>query len=427
MNQTKANAGSSKAMRREASSCPSTSTSTPPSTSTSTLLFSPGSNIDHKPWVRARRQTDPFTRTSIPELVRPARHSADSTPRATTTTTTTTSDDYFGRGVPRTTSFSQSSTIISSEGLSNPALAGFTPRKINALKGQATPACNNNNNNPTLFPTLTPSPRSFPSSLPTLKVPPTTVTRDEPDNNENQDENDDNENENDNYNDRLSPPSYAAANSYSKPQSALSASSEPRSPHPKRAPASRSSYGIETASGPPPALSTQRTLSQDKLWRSSNSVDPANSNKSPPQSPEPQPQADAPIRQPSSIDAVLKSESSTTPTPDKQASPPPPEQERAEKTEKEGEMSTMGTRNGRTNYANDLDRTIRGPGYINTDSGSRDSSNEENTSNNEDLFLNIAKSSSDRRDPSGRNERRRVSYPVLSGPAVQYIIFHLFA
>ena len=40
-----------------------------------------------------------------------------------------------------------------------------------------------------------------------------------------------------------------------------------RSPGPKRAPASHSSYGIETSCGPPPSFSTQRTLSQDRLWK----------------------------------------------------------------------------------------------------------------------------------------------------------------
>jgi hypothetical protein len=42
--------------------------------------------------------------------------------------------------------------------------------------------------------------------------------------------------------------------------------SELRSPHYKRPPASRSSHGIETSTGPPPALSTQRTCSIE-TWR----------------------------------------------------------------------------------------------------------------------------------------------------------------
>lgn len=35
----------------------------------------------------------------------------------------------------------------------------------------------------------------------------------------------------------------------------------------KRAPASHSSYGVETSNGPPPSFTTQRTLSQDRLWK----------------------------------------------------------------------------------------------------------------------------------------------------------------
>ena len=43
---------------------------------------------------------------------------------------------------------------------------------------------------------------------------------------------------------------------------------EPRSPFTKRAPASRSSHGIETRTGPPPALSTNRSYTGEAPWRS---------------------------------------------------------------------------------------------------------------------------------------------------------------
>ena len=42
---------------------------------------------------------------------------------------------------------------------------------------------------------------------------------------------------------------------------------EARSPSYRRPPASRSSHGIETKSGPPPALSTQRSYNSDSPWR----------------------------------------------------------------------------------------------------------------------------------------------------------------
>lgn len=46
-----------------------------------------------------------------------------------------------------------------------------------------------------------------------------------------------------------------------------------RSPSTRRAPASRSSHGIETLSGPPPALITQRSYTGDNLWKYTNIVD----------------------------------------------------------------------------------------------------------------------------------------------------------
>ena len=46
------------------------------------------------------------------------------------------------------------------------------------------------------------------------------------------------------------------------PQHPRAGSNEPRSPQVRRPPASRSSHGIATKAGPPPALSTQRTYTQ---------------------------------------------------------------------------------------------------------------------------------------------------------------------
>lgn len=50
--------------------------------------------------------------------------------------------------------------------------------------------------------------------------------------------------------------------------------SEPRSSQKRRPPASRSSNGIETFSGPPPALSTRRSYNAESPWRSSAPSDP---------------------------------------------------------------------------------------------------------------------------------------------------------
>lgn len=42
---------------------------------------------------------------------------------------------------------------------------------------------------------------------------------------------------------------------------------EPRSPPSRRQPASRSSHGIQTSTGPPPALSTQRSYTTESAWK----------------------------------------------------------------------------------------------------------------------------------------------------------------
>ena len=58
----------------------------------------------------------------------------------------------------------------------------------------------------------------------------------------------------------------SVSSSYFLPQPGASGI-EARSPANKRAPASRSSHGIETSNGPPPALSTQRSYSTEDAWR----------------------------------------------------------------------------------------------------------------------------------------------------------------
>jgi len=66
---------------------------------------------------------------------------------------------------------------------------------------------------------------------------------------------------------KLSPPLYASpGESYFTPRP-TSSGTEARSPAQKRPPASRSSHGIETSTGPPPALSTQRTKSTESIWK----------------------------------------------------------------------------------------------------------------------------------------------------------------
>ena len=81
-----------------------------------------------------------------------------------------------------------------------------------------------------------------------------------------------------------------------------STSIEPRSPAQRRPPASRSSHGIETISGPPPALSTQRSYNAESPWRNPPPTDPA-------VTPKPIPQR---TETDDSIDSVLKIAQSAT-------------------------------------------------------------------------------------------------------------------
>ena len=67
------------------------------------------------------------------------------------------------------------------------------------------------------------------------------------------------------------------ATSYFRPHPAAASSFEARSPPNRRAPASRSSHGIETRSGPPPALITQRSYNADSPWRRHSQTEPINS------------------------------------------------------------------------------------------------------------------------------------------------------
>lgn len=70
----------------------------------------------------------------------------------------------------------------------------------------------------------------------------------------------------------LSPP----VASYFTAQSGASGPEARSPPSKRRPPASRSSHGIETFSGPPPALSTQRSHQAETAWRSPPGNDPPN-------------------------------------------------------------------------------------------------------------------------------------------------------
>ena len=155
---------------------------------------------------------------------------------------------------------------------------------------------------------------------------------------------------------------------------------EIRSSAQRRPPASHSSYGIETSCGPPPSFSTQRTLSQDRLWK-----------------PTPPDKADGQPK-PNVGPAQHEAEKQSTP-----------------------EMDTVSSIDPADTLVDDADQTLRIPNARNTDEDSKGSSSEDRKS--EDLFLNIAKADSAQQDLASRAGRRVSSSRTTIGLAFSIPIY----
>ncbi|EER45135.1 predicted protein [Histoplasma capsulatum H143] len=113
------------------------------SNSTSTLTVTePANNENDKEWVRSRRLTDPLT-SQPAKAPLTDRRSSDSAARLLQTPKSTSNLAVY------TGNNSSNSCAISSDSLSDPSLACFSPRKINALK---------------------PPTRTTPTSIPTLLI-----------------------------------------------------------------------------------------------------------------------------------------------------------------------------------------------------------------------------------------------------------------
>ncbi|EGE83836.1 hypothetical protein BDDG_06781 [Blastomyces dermatitidis ATCC 18188] len=358
------------------------------SNSTSTLTVTESANSKHdKEWMRSRRLTDPLT-SQPAEAPHVDRRSSDSTTRLLQTPKSTANLAVY-------TGSSSNSCPISSASLSDPTLACFSPRKINALKPPPT--------------------RTTPTSIPTLllQTPRTQTTRDL---------------------DKLSPSSAnnISAISSSAPTTASSSTTshslkpqpnvEPKSPHQKRSPASRSSCGIETSTGPPPALSTQRSLSYDKSRHNTKSK--ATSTSATPSSFH-RPRSFGgtarsktklqPPRPASSIDAVLKPDTSPVTAGElRQRAPLPIGSSTTTKREK-ANMTLSATRLGGSFLGgSSRERGHQSTSNGNTDTSSKESLAEDGKSKNEDIFLNIAKANSIRRSSTTKTERKRSKFG-LSG------------
>lgn len=186
--------------------------------------------------------------------------------------------------------------------------------------------------------------------------------------------------------------------SYFSPQPG-SSGIDPRTPQARRAPASRSSHGIETASGPPPALSTQRSYTGSS-WRKPAPIDPRAIH----------PPLNLPQEENGIIDSTVQLPTKSTnedlgsaQTQTARAVYPRP-------STSDGVMTDMGAQKyGSLESDEDRDTTVRINGY--TLQGGASSRNadaqEQSQSSHEDLFLNLARDDSVLDEPPSRSERRR--------------------
>jgi hypothetical protein len=103
-----------------------------------------------------------------------------------------------------------------------------------------------------------------------------------------------------------------------------------------------------------------------------------------------------------SIDAILNNSGASDPTASQRREPSPPSPRVAGSTASKDTMSSTTTYLGRNGLASEKDQLIRSMKRQSLEDTSKDSSADENRSKNEDIFLNIAKSSVSRRDSGGR-------------------------
>ena len=170
--------------------------------------------------------------------------------------------------------------------------------------------------------------------------------------------------------------------SYFSPQPGASGN-EARSPPNKRPPASRSSHGIATSSGPPPALSTRRSYNAELRLRNL----PSNPRATPP-----------PLVHSASIDSIVRQTHHTANDPNEtRASEGGHSKQRRKSSIEEGATVRM---NGRyevhSGSEEDRDSTLRINGNKNKNGmhSRKESSHRKSQSSQEDLFLNLARAGS---------------------------------
>lgn len=195
--------------------------------------------------------------------------------------------------------------------------------------------------------------------------------------------------------------------SYFAPQPGASGS-EARSPLNRRPPASRSSHGIETSSGPPPALSTRRSYNAESPWRNPPPSDPR--------------AIQPPMVHSSSIDSIVREthHTATEHIENNGLERLRPAQLRKSSAVDGGVMATNGRYEVQSESEEDQDPTLRINGET-TKNGRHirnKRSQQQSGLSHEDLFLNLARTDSavdDGPEPSSnRNEGRRSRLRISS-------------
>ncbi|OXV08820.1 hypothetical protein Egran_03417 [Elaphomyces granulatus] len=359
-------------------------------------------------WARPRRQTDPnlvHRSSKTLQSIDSGRRSINSSPCAPGSKSKIAVPASSAPSVTTVSPFSP----LSIRGLSNPALAEIPLRKFNALRSST----GSSESSPSTSASTLGSVLSTPTSVCELTA---SCPRDST-------------NHHDQHtliqNDDQSQPSSAAeitTSSRAGPANKLGPNSnfsslpklhpstspagfEPRSLHHKRPPASRSSHGIETSTGPPPALSTQRTFLQDKVLRTVGGLQPNLARQFSQKSSSATAESENLLSP--SIDAVLKGDVSNRVATDRRVRQTSLHSRRGAATKVNGKMSSTSTYPEASTVDGEEEPTISIPNGLKVEKNSRDSSADDNRTRGEDIFLNIARSNASNRDSAGKADRRR--------------------
>ncbi|TPX25295.1 hypothetical protein DIZ76_010746 [Coccidioides immitis] len=307
---------------------------------------------------------------------------------------------------------------LSSESFSNPALASFSPRKVAALKsgaraGVVSSSTSNTTSSSFFFSTSNTTSSSFfsSSSIPKLLLQTPRAARDL-----------DLQSQSSSaahFNSPLSPGTLpSAASSTVSPSESFRPPStiDSRTSYQKRAPASRSSLGIETASGPPPALSTQRSLAQERHTTLSSSLEYPNRSRSFGLASSSSSTRDSGSKLNSSsastsVEVGMRPEQSPTSILKRSSLPTRTVYSSYQSDRPRSTLASQANESpndGDHDDGDDDDDDLTARLDTNADASSKDS--DDSRQKNEDVFLNIAKSSSSRRDSVRGSERQRSKF-----------------